>query len=206
MKRVISLVLAVVLMLSLSTVAFAGYKPSVEKQGCPGALWQDDLFGVGKGSIIIYDDWDLDEEEWDIIYQVPPEELVLYSVNYLSKEGLEGYRKLANAKSLTDVCANFEEVLADIDPDAKVSDMVVRDVFEFELLSGSLKALLRDVMNFIIIAFQFAIKEGDTFMCLQYIDGEWTALERESIRVKDGLVALRLRDIGTLAFVVKATK
>ena len=180
MKRIVSLVLAIVLTLSLATVAFAAYKPSVEKQGCPGLLWADDLFGVGKGSIVIYDDWDLDEEEWDIIHSVPPEELILYSVNYLSKEGLEGYRKLAKAEKLTDVCANFEEVLAEIDPSAKVSDMVVRDVFEFELLSGSLKALLRDVMNFIIIAFQYAIKEGDPYMEF-YPDKQ--ALEDTAIRL-----------------------
>ena len=49
-----------------------------------------------------------------------------------------------------------------------------------------------------------AIEAGDVLVVLQYVDGEWVAIDPELVEVVDGKVIVKLANSGTLAFVTVA--
>lgn len=114
-------------------------------------------------------------------------------------EAKEVYDALAEAESVEDVCANIAEVLALVNADVAVEDLVVRDVFAVEFDEEAVGE-----EGHVVVTFDYAIKAGAVLIVLQYVDGEWVAIDPELVEVVDGKVIVKLANPGILAFVTVA--
>lgn len=114
-------------------------------------------------------------------------------------EAKEVYDALAEAESVEAVCANIAEVLALVNADVAVEDLVVRDVFAVEFDEEAVGE-----EGYVVVTFDYAIKAGAVLVVLQYVDGEWVAIDPELVEVVDGKVIVKLANPGILAFVTVA--
>ena len=172
---------------------------SIEQKGAPGV----------EGDIIIrilIDDED--ENVKKIIYEIPDEEYDCFSAAELTGELREGYEKLIAARGLDEVCKNIGEALDVFErPDLTINDLVVRDLFEFRLYDTTRAQTVLDdkETNFVDVTFTYSIEEKDVFIVMEYLDGEWVALEPYCAIIHDGAVNIRLPQDGLLAFVIPMT-
>ena len=177
--------------------------------GTPGfiaeSIMQKGAPGIEGDIIIRIRITDEDESVKKIIYEIPEEEYECYSAPELTGDSLEGYNKLIAARGLDEICKNIGEALAVFNrPDLTINDLVVRDLFEFQLFdtTQAQKVLDEKETNFIDVTFSYTIEESDVFIVMEYLDGEWVALEPYCAIVHDGAVNIRLPKDGLLAFVI----
>ena len=171
MKKIISFLLVLSVVMTMSVCAFATSSvtvdsaPVVSTNTAPAAAAEEE-------KVLTAED----------VAVVPAEEL--------EGEAAEAYTALSEAESIADVCANIADVLAVVNADLAVEDLVVRDVFA----EG----------EYVAVAFDYAIEAGETLIVLQYVDGEWVAIDPELVEIVDGQVIVKLQQAGTLAFVTEA--
>lgn len=169
--------------------------PSVEMKGYPEIdIEEDEMF---------IDMWDNSHDpDSDVIWNIPLPELELTGAMNFVGEDLNAYNKMANAESLSAVCPNFNDTLAMLENAPDESSMVVRDLFKVTLLGQSKTWLDKEEENCVVLTFKYAIKEGDFFMVLEYLDGQWVAIDPSLVSVENGTVTVTLLNDGLLAFVV----
>ena len=178
MKKIISFLLVLSVVMTMSVCAFATSSvtvdsaPVVSTNTAPAAAAEEE-------KVLTAED----------VAVVPAEEL--------EGEAAEAYTALSEAESIADVCANIADVLAVVNADLAVEDLVVRDVFavDFEAAAEG---------EYVAVAFDYAIEAGETLIVLQYVDGEWVAVDPELVEIVDGQVIVKLQQAGTLAFVTEA--
>lgn len=178
MKKIISILLVLSVIMAMGVSAFA--VPSVSVDAAPVV---ESVAPAGTGAVAA--------EEETTVTVVKAEEL--------EGEAKEAYDALAEAESVEAVCANIAEVLALVNADVAVEDLVVRDVFAVEFDE---EAVVEE--GYAVVTFDYAIEAGDVLVVLQYVDGEWVAIDPELVEVVDGKVIVKLANSGTLAFVTVA--
>jgi len=183
MKKIISFLLVLSVVMTMSVCAFATSSVTVDSAPCVSTPALDPASALAPAA----------EEE----KVLTAEEVTVTSAEELEGEAAEAYTALAEAESIADVCANIADVLAVVDADATVEELVVRDVFavDFEVPAEG---------EYVAVAFDYAIEAGETLIVLQFVDGEWVAIDPELVEVVDGQVIVKLQQAGTLAFVTKA--
>ena len=137
--------------------------------------------------------------------EIPVDDVKLRSALDFTPEEREAYDKLAKAAEngkLSDACKNLLDILKkdyDSFPEEK---LVVSDVFSIEF-GPLVKAVLNEGDDTCVqMTFKYSIDDDDTFVVLQYIDGEWVALEAMWITVDNENVSILLLQDGIVAFVV----
>lgn len=135
--------------------------------------------------------------------KIPSDEIKLRPATTLEGKDRAAYDQLANAEQLSDVCANLPDVLKEGYPGVSEDDLAVRDIFMLELGPTADEALSRNDEFCLLLPFRYSIKEGDTFIVLQNMDGKWVALDADCVVVEDGMVYVKVHRSGLLAFVVE---
>jgi len=137
---------------------------------------------------------------------ISEEDYEFYGVSELPEQYEDVYQELLVTDTLDQVCDNIGEVLGTITDKYSAEDLVVRDLFAFELDDDSeaQKFLDADPENFIELNYAYNIKADDVFIVMQYIDGKWVALDKDHAFPTDGGVTIRITVDGLMAFVVVA--
>jgi len=168
------------------------YRPSVRYSGHPELVTKYFyvLSSVGAGN-------------YEPRLRVAADQIHLVAAGHFSSSSNAAYQKLARANKLTDVCDNVNDVLTKSFPNVEADNLVVRDIFEIEVAKDTQKVLDENGDSCILLRFKYNIEEGDTFMVLEYIDGEWVALDAQYYAAGDGIVAFKMQRPGVVAFVVE---
>ena len=137
---------------------------------------------------------------------IPVDDIKLRSAKDFTEEEKEAYEKLSKAAEegkLSNACKNLLEILKKDYDNLPEEKLAVSDIFTIDF--GSIaKSFLMDSDDVCVqMTFKFSIDDGDTFILLQYVDGEWVALDRMWVNVDNEKVTLTLLQDGLGAFVVE---
>ena len=169
MTRVFAAVLAVMM---LALPAFAGeFTPSVEQKGAPTVSTVTDSKGEQVAAVIR-------DAEGNEVAGVPVADLAVTPLAEAPKASEEvkqmlenAFKQISEAKSLADLSSEITEVLAQIDADAKVEELVVRDLVDISI-SEEMMEKLKESGNSITLTFQLGLKEGETLLVLHNYEGD----------------------------------
>ena len=207
MKKMLSFLLAAVLLLGLCAVAFAD-AASPQKE--------DPLPEVDPSSIVIDGDGDpaykVRDDDVVIQYYIKTKYVTFTSAAAAAKSEESGMANLVQASKDLASCSDLNEVLPldealkAADSEVKAEDMLVRYLFHIHL-ADEIKENLKSVEG-VVINFKIGgVKLGDTvcaFLCSDET-GEWSAFDACDVTVlEDGLVEVRFKEFGTIAFLTNA--
>ena len=203
MTRVFAAVLAVMM---LALPAFAEqFTPSVEQKGAPGISAVTDSKGEQVAAVI-------NEKDGKEVAGVPVADLVVTPMAEASKAAPEvkemlenAFKQISEAKSLAELSPEIADVLAQVKSDAKVEDLVVRDLVDVSL-SEEMMAVLKESGNSITLTFQLGLKEGETLLVLHNFEGDkWETIPADKVvRQDNGDVTVTFDSLSPVAFVVNA--
>lgn len=138
--------------------------------------------------------------------EIPASGVKLRSAKEFTEEEKEAYDQLAETAEngkLSDVCRNLPEILKKDFDNLPEDKLVVSDVFAIDFGAFAQSFLDSEDNTCIAMTFKYSIDDGDTFIVLQFIDGEWVALDPMWVNVDNENVTLSLLQDGIVAFIVE---
>ena len=205
MKKVVSLVVAVVLCMMLAVPAFAttvGFVPSITAKPAPGL--------VGTTNLQVKD------ESGKVVFTAPVVDLVITPVADVQKEDADYQVPEEVAQQLRDLYAQMTETTFNVTEevpeletylesqglDAAVAEnMVVTSLFDITVLSDDLKDYLSVEGNTIDLTFEADIPEDHTPVVMVYVEGKWEVLEGVTVN-NDGTITCNFADVGPVSILM----
>lgn len=190
MKKIFAILLAVMLMASLTVTAFADNVPSPQQGGnvpvVPGANAaeenvDEEVVDLALESVIDANDADITA---DVALRLLSEAGSLNAEDKASFD--EGYNKLMDAENLADVNEDLKGAAGD--QDIYVSEVFFLEGDEETAFPATVTLKYANVDNFLAL--------------LHYVDGEWVWVDTE---VKDGSLVFETESFGTFAIISLGT-
>ena len=205
MKKVVSLIVAVVLCMMLAVPAFAttvDFVPSITAKPAPGL----------NGAPCI----EVKDEEDKVVYVAPIEDLVITPVSEVQKENGNYQIPEEIAQQLRDLYAQMKEptfnVLAEV-PELQAyleslglgavaaENMVVTSLFDITVLTEELAEYLEVEGNTIELTFEVDIPDDHTAVVLIYLDGKWQVVADVTVN-EDGTVTCVFDEAGPVSILM----
>lgn len=210
MKKLMTLFLTMALIASMSlTGVAANFTPSV--QGKPAPEIVTNVVTTADGQTKSYVAKVLDKDG-KLVKNIETGSVVVTPVSKSKKATPEvkatldkAYKQIKNAKSLKDLVPDIETHLKSLSKNLKVEDMVTRDLFNISVNKDTEEYLKAG--NSIQLSFQLGVKANEKVVCMTYVDGKWTVVDKAKVKVnKDGTVTVEFTAAGPVAFAVQKTK
>ena len=209
MKKIRSLLLAGILVLSLSAPAFAAeFTPSVESKAAPEVVTQKDSSGNECAAII----YDADGKE---LVGVPTDDLIVTPVSSTDdtvsaevKAALESaYEQLQSVSSLAELSSDLESVIKEVSADLTLDDLVVRDLFDVTVTGAYAEYLSQDGAS-ISIRFKLSADAESLAAVLHNVEGTtWETVSNDRItRNSDYTADVVFYSLSPVAFLFDAGK
>lgn len=192
MRKLITAILCVGLVLSMSATAFAA-TPSPTFDGFihvqnSAVIKNDQVVQVNSSDVKVtsmYDSAELTEKE--------------------SKQMAEAYDVLKKTEALDKAVPGLNDVLKNANLKITASDLAVVELVNVSV-SNNIEKLLKDKDSSVVLTFDLDIKSADTVIVMCFVDGEWTVVPIENVTMnKDGSFSVKLETVGILAFAVQKT-
>lgn len=228
MKKVIAILIAVVLLFSIGTTAFAAnFTPSVEEKDAPtvvapseGSIKQeikDQIKEEDTVAVIVHSKTD------KVAKEVHESKLVVTSVaekdesKEIPKEAKEDLEKAYEVLSVKDkkisqiIPADVSKAVTDtvkkeIGADKTADDLIVRDLFDVSLVCEESNELLIDEAHHLLLTFNLGVKKGEFVTTLKFNPetDKWETI-RDTKNNGDGTVTCEFDHLCPIAFLVEKT-
>ncbi len=204
MKKAFASILALVLSVLLMVPTMAApsdFVPSAEIKGAPNFIEHVLPDGtVVIGNIVMPDGASVSVPKGEIII-TPLLDADTAEPSIIGEQLNQAYKELLNAESLKDIIPNIDEIIAQIDKDARVEDMVITQLFHVYFSDEYLKYL--DEGGVLAVTFD---ADDAVMLGLLNSNGEWSALFGDDlIDNGDGTYTIRLRKPGVIALLKNAS-
>lgn len=213
MKKVVSIILAVILVFSIGTVAFASnFTPSVTEKPAPEIVRPENSVEEDTVAHIITTDG-------EVVKEIPGQKLVVTGVAHVdiseeipeesAADLKEAYAQLsAEDVKLVEVLPELEEIVKEnLGEEKTVEDLVVRDLFDVSLVCEESNELLLDEEHRLSLTFNLGVKANEfvTAMKMNPLTKEWETIY--SVKNNgDGTVTCEFDHLCPIAFLVEAVK
>lgn len=207
MKRIFTLVLAIVLMLTLTLSATAAeFVESITNKGAPQLVVIDQLNGKDVvGFITDANGNQLSTEFIDclIITSVAEAETDPDIPDDARKLLLSLYEEMTSSnKKLSEVCPELDDIVKEqLGEDASVDDLVVKDFFDITDTCDEIASFLPQHGATLDLTFDIGISAGQFITAMVYVDGEWVPVV-STTNNGDGTVTVVFDKICPVAFLV----
>lgn len=204
-KTALFLSAAMLLTLLAAPASAASFTPSVEQKEAPAVTTVTDKSGNEAAALII-------DAQGNEVAGVPVTDLAVTPVAKANQAGgqvsealTRAYEQIKNASSLTEVAPQLEKALQTSAPDVKVSDLVVRDVFDVSV-TGAAADFLAQEGNTITIRFDVKAAPGTALVVLHnYAGSDWEVISNDRVaRNADGSVDVTFDSLSPIAFLVNS--
>lgn len=205
MKRVLSFALALVMLVALSSTAFATkFVDSISNKGAPEVI----PAGVKDGEEYI---GEVIDPEGNVLHTVTHDCLVVTPVSEANTSTripedardllLEVYDELSKPDTkLSTLCPELDDIVkAAFGDEYDADDLVVRDLFDATALCDELKQFLPIPGNTIDITFKLPLGADEFVSVIAYVDGVWKPIVK-TVNNGDGTVTCTFEDICPIAF------
>ena len=201
MKKTAAIVAAIVLAFCLTIPAFAaGFTPSVSQKGAPKIITIRTEDGKKIGGII-------KNSKGKTVIDIPTGDIVVTPVSESAdatediKEILDTAKEVISEENIVEIIPEFEEKLAEVFPEAKAEELVVKDLFDVALY-GTYAEYLAEEGNTLSIVFDAGIKEDAPFVAVFSTDGKsWTVIDSSLVKtLENGQVEIVISEPGVVAF------
>ena len=201
MKKTAAIVAAIVLAFCLTVPAFAaGFTPSVSQKGAPKIITIRTEDGKKIGGII-------KNSKGKTVIDIPTGDIVVTPVSESAdatediKEILDTAKEVISEENIVEIIPEFEEKLAEVFPEAKAEELVVKDLFDVALY-GTYAEYLAEEGNTLSIVFDAGIKEDAPFVAVFSTDGKsWTVIDSSLVKtLENGQVEIVISEPGVVAF------
>ncbi len=229
MKKVIAILTAVILVLSIGTTAFAAnFTPSVEEKDAPtlvapskGQIKQEikeQLKQEGTIALIVHTETD------NVAHEISHSELVVTSVAEMdeskkipkeAKEDLEkAYKDFSDKNKNIDKVvpaevnkAITETVKKEMGNDKTTADLIVRDLFDVSLLNDEHHETLIDDEHHLLLTFSLGVKKDEFVTAIKFNPETklWETI-RSVVNNGDGTVTCEFDHLCPIAFLVEKTE
>lgn len=229
MKKVIAILTAVILILSLGTTALAAnFTPSVEEKDAPTVVVpsqgpikeeiKEQIKEEDTVALIIH------TETNNIAHEISHSEIVITSVAKMeeskkipkeAKEDLEkAYKDFSDKNKKIDKVvpaevtkAITEDVKKEIGEDKTVNDLIVRDLFDVSLLEDEHHETLIDDEHHLLLTFNLGVKKGEFITTIKFNPetDKWETI-RSTTNNGDGTVTCEFDHLCPVAFLVERTE
>lgn len=211
MKKALSLTLALMMAASMATsVHAAKFTPSVSGKEAPAVVTSTVVSEDGKktsyvGQVMNQDGKEVKKLKKSQIKVIPVSKSKEASKE-VKKELDAAYKQIKKAKTLNDLTPDFGKHLSNISKNLKVSNMVVRDLFDVTVDKNTEKLL--EEGNSIQLTFKLDVKAKSKVVCMRSTgDGKWEIVDNSKVKNNgDGTVTVELNGAGPVAFVVEKQK
>lgn len=202
MRKVIAVVLAIVLCLSIAVVAAAdAFAPSVTAKPAP------DVVGAGEKNTV-----EVKDESGKVVASVEAVKLEVTPVaavmneeaKNITEEKAEALKKVYEelSKKDADIAATVEG-LEDVLKEQKIdaSKLVVKDLFDISVKDEAIEKHLEKEGNTIEVVLKADIQEGQFVTVAVFKDGKWVIAENVVVN-EDGTILVTLEYLGAVAIIV----
>ncbi len=209
MKKVVSIILAVILVLSIGTVAFAApFTPSVTEKPAPEVVRPQNSVEEDTVAHIVTSDG-------EVVKEIPGQKLIVTGVAHvdISKEIpeesaadlKEAYSQLsAEDIKLSTILPELDKIVKKELGEKKSADnLIVRDLFDVSLVCEESNELLLDKNHRLSLTFNLGVKKGEfvTAMKMNPKTKEWETIY-SVINNGDGTVTCEFDHLCPIAFLV----
>lgn len=204
MKKIIGILMAVVLTVSLSVPALAvDFVPSVEQKGAPTVQEVPDKQEELAAAIIH------DEEKEEII-SVPESHLIITPISEADEAPAEirdplkaAYVQITQVEALSELVPEIISALKEHHEEVTEEDVVVRDVFDVTVV-GDYEEHLEVVGHLITVRFELGLAPDALLLVLHNHEGsEWEIISSDRVVInEDGSVDVTFEDLSPIVFVV----
>lgn len=211
MKKALSLILAMMLTATMATSAVAAnFTPSVTGKDAPDVVTTTVISKGGKKTSYI---GQIVDKDGKVVKKVEKSKITITPVSQSKKATKEikkildqAYKQIKEAKTLKDLAPDIEKHLKSISKNLKVTDMVVRDLFNVSIDKNTEKLLTEGVS--VQLTFKLGVKAKDKIVCMRGIgDGKWEVIDKSKIKNNgNGTVTVEITGSGPIAFAVQKQK
>lgn len=207
MKRLLSLVIAIVLMLTVTVSATAAdFVESITNKGAPELVVIDYVDGKPVvGHVVDSDGNELSTEfiECLVITSVAEAENDSDIPDDAKKVLLDVYEELNNSgANLSDICPDLDTVVKEKwDKNKTANDLVVKDLFDISDLCDDINTYLPQYGATLELTFDLGIGAGMFVAAMVYVDGKWEPVVN-AINNGDGTVTVSFDKLCPVAFMV----
>lgn len=211
MKKALSLILALMLTATMATSAVAAnFTPSVTGKDAPDVVTTTVISKDGKKTSYI---GQIVDKDGKAVKKVEKSKITITPVSQSKKASKEtqkvldqAYKHVKEAKTLKDLAPDIEKHLKSLSKNLKVSDMVVRDLFNISIDKNTEKLLTEGAG--VQLTFKLGVKAKDKIVCMRSIgDGKWEVIDASKIKNnKDGTVTVEVAGSGPIIFAVQKQK
>lgn len=210
MKRIFTLVMAIVLMLTLTLSATAAeFVESVTNKGAPQLVVIDQLNGKDVvGFITDANGEQLSAEfiECLIITSVAEAETDPDIPEDAKEQLLSLYEELtADDMKLSEVCPALDDIVKEkLGSDKSADDLVIKDFFDITDICDEIATFLPQHGATLDLTFDIGIGAGEFITAMVYVDGEWVPTVN-TVNNGDGTVTVVFDKICPVAFLVEGS-
>ncbi len=206
MKRILTLVMAVVLMLTLTLSATAAeFVESITNKGAPELVVVDYVDGKPVvGHVVDADGNELSTEFIDclVVTSVAEAEDDPDIPDDAKETLLKVYEELNSGVDLSDVCPELDTIVKEKwDKNKTANDLVVKDLFDITDLCDDIDTYLPQHGATLDLTFDLGIAAGTFIAAMIYVDGKWEPVVN-TINNGDGTVTVSFDKLCPVAFMV----
>ncbi len=210
MKKVVAILTAVILVLSIGTTAFAAeFIPSVVEKEAPTVVEQV-VGGVTAAGTIV-------DKSGQVVETISPDRLIITPVSKVEtsteipKEAADKLKEAYEQLSKADV--KLSDLIDELDDDVKealgneahVDHLIIRDLFDASLVDANGELVQIDAEHRLVVKFNIGIEKGKAVFAMKYNENnEWepvTAIHNNG----DGTVTCEFDHLCPIAFLVEDT-
>ncbi len=205
-KKLFRIMLALTLVAAMSVTAFAArFTPSVVDKPAPEVVTQTDSQGNEVSAIIR-------DAAGNEVAGVSATDMVVTpvsdtgSLDPATKAKMDAaYNEIQSVGNLSELSADLNDVLREVDPDLTADDVVVRDMFDVTI-SGAAAEHLSQPGNSITIRFHLSGNVDSLAAVLHYTDGNtWETIPNARvIRIDENTVDVVFTSLSPIAFLFDA--
>lgn len=205
MKRLLTVVLSIILMLSITvSVSAAQFVPSITNKGAPDLVVIDRINGKDVVGFITNPDGDKVSTEYLDCLIISSLTQALNGEDLpegVKEELLKVYGEFKDGAKISEVCPEIDKIVKEKwDKDKSADDLVIKDLFDITDYCEDLKTHLNGG-SILDLTFDLGIA-GDTFItAMVYVDGKWVPVV-DCINNGDGTVTVKFDKICPVAFLV----
>lgn len=207
MKKLLSLVIAIVLMLTVTVSATAAdFVESITNKGAPELVVVDYVDGKPVvGHVVDADGNELSTEliECLNITSIAEAETDPDITDEAKETLLAAYEELKNSgANLSDICPDLDTVVKEKwDKNKTANDLVVKDLFDISDLCDDINTYLPQHGATLDLTFDLGIGAGIFVAAMVYVDGKWEPVV-DAINNGDGTVTVSFDKLCPVAFLV----
>ena len=209
MKRLLTLALAFVLMITITVSASAvTFVESITNKGAPELVVIDQIEGKDVVGFVTTPDGEFITSEFEDCFDIYSMEDVIKdkTPDDVEDEMNKAYDELSKPDAnLSDICPGLDEVVKEKwGPDKSADDLVVRDFFYIDEKCGEFQDAFKNG-NTIDLTFRVNIPAGTFFTAMVYVDGKWQPVV-DAFNNGDGTVTVKFDKLCPVAFLVPRTQ